>query len=153
MKSFLFFLLFIGEVFMSVAQQPVITKVAKFKPPLVKTWLGIRSNGDSVTTAEAAQLIGLPMQITDAKKNTYAVSSYGFLYKRKSVITDEQTGRKSITFTTVADKFKSTPLPEVWINNLKDGFQKDEELYFFDVVAKDNMNRIFFAPDLKIIIQ
>lgn len=138
---------------MCTAQQPVITKVTKFKPPVVKTLLGIRSNGDSVTAEEAGRLIGLPLQITDAKKNTYAISSYGFLYKRKSAITDEETGRKSITFTTVADKFKSTPLPQVWSNNLKDGFQKDEELYFFDVVVKDNMNRIFFAPDLKIIIQ
>src|SRR5664279_4764806 len=153
MKRFLLFLLFIGAVSMCSAQKPVITTVAKFKPPVVKTWLGIRSNGDSVSAEEASQLIGLPLQITDAKKNTYAISSYGFLYKRKGAITDEETGRKSITFTTTADKFKSTPLPKVWVNNLKDGFQKDEELYFFDVVVKDNMNRIFFAPDLKIIIQ
>ena len=27
--------------------------------------------------------------------------------------------------------------PKVWIDNLKGGFQKDEELYFFDIVVKD----------------
>jgi hypothetical protein len=49
--------------------------------------------------------------------------------------------------------FKTTPLPKVWVDNLKNGFQKDEELYFFDIIVKDNKDRKFFAPDLKITIQ
>lgn len=153
MKSFLFILLFVNAGFISVAQKPSITKVAKFKPPVVKTYLGINTNGASVTKEEATQLIGLPLKITDDTKNIYTIDSYGFLYKRKSVIQDEETGRKQTTFTTLADRFKSTPLPKVWVDNLKNGFQKDEELYFFDIVVKDKTNRKFFAPDLKIIIQ
>jgi len=136
-----------------VAQTPVITKVVKFKPPVVQTFLGINTNGASVTKEEAAQLIALPLKITDAKKNAYVVDSYQFIYKRKSVIQDEETGKKQSTFTTVADKFKASPLPKVWIDNLKGGFQKGEELYFFDIVVKDNAGRIFSAPELKITIQ
>ena len=48
-------------------------------------------------------------------------------YKRKSVIQDEETGKKQSTFTTVSDRFNASPLPKVWIDNLKGGFQKDEE--------------------------
>lgn len=153
MKSFFFILLFVSAGFISVAQKPTIIKVAKFKPPVVQSWLGINTNGASVTKEEASQLIGLPLKIIDAKKNSYTIDSYQFLYKRKGVIQDEETGRKRITFTTVAYTFNSTPLPKVWIDNLKDGFEKDEELYFFDIVVKDKTNRKFFAPDLKITIQ
>jgi hypothetical protein len=151
--SFLSILLFAGISFKADAQQPVITKVAKFKPPAVQTFLGVNTNGATVTKEEAEQLIALPLKITDAKKIVYTVDSYQFLYKRKSVVQDEESGKKQSTFTTVADRFKATPLPKVWVDNLKNGFQKDEELYFFDILVKDNGGRIFSAPDLKITIQ
>ena len=151
--SFLFIFLFVSASFVADAQNPVITKVAKFKPPVVQTFLGINTNGAAVTKEEAAQLIALPLKITDAKKDAYRIVSYQFLYKRKSVIQEEETGKKQSTFTIVADNFKATPLPEVWIDNLKGGFQKDEELYFFDIVVQDNTGRKFSAPDLKITIQ
>jgi hypothetical protein len=102
---------------------------------------------------EASQLAGLPLKVTDDKKNIYTVTSYGFIYKRKGVIEDEESGGKKIAFTTLADKFNETPLPKIWIDNLKDGFQKDEELYFYDILVKDDKGRKFFAPDLKITIQ
>lgn len=151
--SFLFIFLWIGASFTAIAQKPVITKVAKFKPPVVQTFLGINSNGAAVTKEEAEQLIALPLKITDGNKILYTIDSYQFLYKRKSVIQDEQTGQKQNTFTKVSDRFRTTPLPQVWIDNLKGGFQKDEELYFFDIVVKDKTGRLFSAPELKITIQ
>jgi hypothetical protein len=135
------------------AQAPVITRVPKFKPPVVQTFLGIRSNGAAVTPDEATQLVALPLKIIDAKKNIYTIESYQFLYKRKGVIQDEETGKKENTFTMVADVFRATPLPQVWINNLQEGLQKDEQLYFFDILVKDNAGRKFYAPELKILIQ
>lgn len=151
--SIFFILGLISISIVTTAQTPAVTKIAKFKPPVVQTFLGAATTGALVTTEDASQLITLPLKITDAKKNTYAINSYQFLYKRKSVIQDEETGKKQSTFTTVADIFKTTPLPEVWINNLKGGFQKDEVLYFFDIVVKDNTGRKFPAPDLRITIQ
>ncbi len=153
MKPILCILFFICATLTSVAQKPSVTKIAKFKPPVVQSFLGVNTNGAMVTKEEASQLIALPLKITDAKKNTYAIDSYQFLYKRKGVIQDEETGKKENTFTTVADIFKVTPLPQIWIDNIKGGFQKDEVLYFFDIVAKDAAGRIFFAPELKITIQ
>ena len=153
-KSILIILLLVSVGFASVAQnKPVISKVDKFKPPLVKSYLGDNTNGAVVTKENASHLITLPLKITDQKNNTYSIDSYQFLYKKRSVIENEETGRKEKTFTTVADRFRSSPLPEVWINNLKDTFQPEEELYFFDIVVKDKLNRRFFAPDLKVTIQ
>ena len=127
-----------------------VSKVAKFKPPVVQTFLGRNINGATVTIDEANQLINLPLKITDDKNNVYTVTSYQFMYKKKSVIENEQTGKKEIVFTTVADFFKTTPLPEVWKTNIGGRLQKGEELYYFDIIVKDKLNRKFFAPELKI---
>ena len=127
-----------------------VTKVAKFKPPAVQTFLGRNINGATVTIEEANQLINLPLKITDDKNNVYTIASYQFVYKRKSVIEDEQTGKKEVVFTTVADLFKTTPSPEVWRASIGGRVQKGEELYYFDIIVKDKLNRKFFAPELKI---
>jgi hypothetical protein len=153
LKLLLLIVMFINICITAYSQKDSIIKVSRFKPPVVKSYLGINTNGASVTKEEASELIALPLKITDDKKNLYTIDSYHFLYKRKGEIQDEQTRRKSITFTNVSDLFKTTPLPKAWIDNLKDGFQKDEELYFFDIVVTDGKNRKFFAPDLKITIQ
>ncbi len=156
-KQFSLFLFCAFTCFFSFAQQsqkkPEITRIAKFKPPVVKSFLGINTNGAAVTEDEANQLITLPLKITDAQNNIYSIDSYNFLYKRKAVIEDEESGRKQVKFTTVSDVFKTTPLPKIWIDNIQNGFQKGEEIYFFDIVVKDKTGRKFFAPDLKITIQ
>lgn len=156
-KQTSFFLLFIIAAFFSDAQsetkKPVITKIEKFKPPVVNTYLGVNTNGASVTRDEANQLVTLPLKITDTKTNIYPIDSYHFLYKRKGVIEDEETGRKQVAFTTISDLFEKSPLPKIWIDNIQNGFQTGEELYFFDIVVKDKAGRRFFAPDLKITIQ
>jgi hypothetical protein len=147
----LFYLIFaVSAVF--AQDKEIITKEPKFKPPVVKTYLGVNQNGASVTKEEASQLIGLPLKIVDDKKNAYPVDSYQFLYRRKSTVLNND-GKRETVFTIVADRFFATPLPKVWIENTKDQFQKDEQLYFFDIVVKDKEGRKFFAPELKITIK
>jgi hypothetical protein len=153
-KIILFILLVFAACQLLPAQVPskpgTIVKVTKFRPPQVQTYLGRNVNGASVTIEEADQLINLPLKITDDKNGSYTISSYQFLYKKKSVIENEQTGKKEVVFTTVADHFKSSPLPDIWKNNLAGHFQKGEELYYFDILVTDKLNRKFFAPELKI---
>ncbi len=62
-----------------------IIKEPKFKPPVVKTYLGVNQNGAAVTADEGVQLVGLPLKIVDAKNNEYAIDSYQFLYRQKSL--------------------------------------------------------------------
>jgi len=135
------------------AKPGTITKVPKFKPPVVKTFLGRNSQTAEVTVEEANQLVNLPLRIIDDKNNVYAVNSYQFMYKKKSIIENEQTGKREIAFSTVADLFKITPLPQVWRSNIGGGVQKGEELYFFDIIVKDKLDRKFYAPELKINIR
>lgn len=149
----LFFAVFLCLSQPCCAQNLSKPKDAKFKQPVVAAYLGDKTNGSSITVQQANDLISLPLKVEDKNNNIYIIDSYGFLYKRKGVAEDEQTGQKSINFTSVSDRFKVTPLPKVWIDNIKGNFQKDEELYFFDIVVKDKNNHLFLAPDLKITIQ
>jgi hypothetical protein len=154
LKYFLCIFLFAATAKISFAQQKeVITKVQKFKPPVVKMFLGINQNGAQVTTDEANQLIALPLKIVDAQNHAYPISSYRFLYRKKSIILNDETGRKEETFTITADRFDTTPLPKVWINNIQGHLQPEEQLYFFDIVVKDKEGREFFAPELKTTIK
>ena len=162
--KFLFFLLpfFIGYgVYAQLVKQPAkkpvkkgaIIPVTKFKPPVVKTFLGKNEKEVTVTVDEANQLVNLPLKISDDKNNVYTISSYQFLYRKKSVIENEENGKRENVFTITADRFKTTPLPKVWQDNISGGLQKDEELYFFDIVVNDKLNRKFFALNLKIIVK
>lgn len=154
LKYFICFLFFSFLTAISFAQDSsIITKVLKFKPPVVKTFWGDNQNGARISTDEGNQLIGLPLKIVDDKNNAYTISSYQFLYKQKSYIQNDETGKKEVVFTIEANSFDSTPLPKVWIDNIKGRLQPDEQLYFFDIVVKDKQGRIFFAPELKITIK
>lgn len=151
--SFCFFLSFSFAASSFAQDSTIITKVPKFKPPVVKTFLGVNQNGAQVTVEEGNQLAGLPLKIVDDKNNTYPIDSYQFLYKQKSFITNDETGKRETTYTLAADRFDSTPLPKLWVNNIAGRLQPDEQLYFFDIVVKDKQGRRFFAPELKITIK
>jgi hypothetical protein len=127
-----------------------LVKIAKFKPPVVKAYLGRNKDTTTVTVDEAVQLVGLPLKVVDDKKNEYSVTSYGFSYKSRSIVENEETGKKEVKYTTVASNFKESPLPEVWKVNVRRTLKKDEHLFFYDIVVKDKQGRIFFAPNLLI---
>ena len=134
-----------------VAQKPAV--VQKFKTPKVKTALGNYVDSATITVDEALNLIRLPLTIKDDNKTSYGIDVYHFLYRKKGVTEDEETGKVTPTTTISSDLFKSTPLPEVWITSISQQLRSGEELYFFDVVAKDTQGHIFFAPTLKIKIK
>ncbi len=130
-----------------------ITKITKFKPPVVHAFLGRNKDTVTVTLEEAVQLASLPIKVSDSKNNVYPVSSFGFVYRRKGVVENEESGKKEVKFTTVGDVFHKTPLPEVWKTNIARTLQRGEELYFYDIIVKDNQSRPFFAPQILIKIK
>ena len=123
---------------------------APYKVPKLYTQLGEFRDSVSITMAEAEKSAGQELKIFDDKKGVYTVSSYQFLYKKKGVTENEETGKVSPTTTIVSQRFKTTPLPQVWIDNVRQEVKSGEELYFFDVIAKDAQGRVMYAPDFKI---
>ena len=142
---------------MAIAQttKPVKAKevpVQKYKAPKLKCSLGNRSDTSVVSVDEALQLIMLPLTVIDDKKNNYSVSSYQCLYKRRAVTENEETGKVSPITSVVAQVFKTTPLPEVWKKTITEQLRSGEEIFFFDIVAKDAQGHLAFAPNLKLVI-
>jgi len=125
----------------------------KFKPPKLTSSLGIRSDSVVVAVEEARQLVNLPLSITDDKKAVYSISSYQLIYTRRAVTENEETGKVTPTTSSVANLFRQTPLPELWKKNIIEQLRPGEELFFFDIIAKDAQGRLMFAPDLKIKIK
>lgn len=125
----------------------------KFTPPKLTSRLGIRTDTASVYIEEAVQLVKLPLKITDDKNNIYTISSYQFMYKRRAVTEDEESGKITPITSKVSDLFRETPLPALWKKILIEQMRVGEELYFFDIVAKDEQGRLMFAPELLIKIK
>lgn len=95
----------------------------------------------------------MPIKITDAKNNSYAIASYQVAYNRLVVTEDEATGKTAPAKDQVGSQFNETPLPQVWQTNISEQIHKGEELYFYDIIVFDKEGRRFFAPELKITIQ
>lgn len=152
--NFCLIMAFCGASLFSNAQDNVvITKVKKFKPPVVHTMWGNNKNGAAISTEEAVKILSLPIKIVDEGNHNYTVNNYRFLYRSKSTVDNEQTGKKENSYTVNSDNFTTTPLSKVWIDNIKNNLKPGEQLYFFDILVKDDQGRLFFSPDLKITIQ
>jgi hypothetical protein len=124
----------------------------KYKPPPLFTQLGIFRDSVKLNTTDVIAVINQPLKIFDDKKVPYAVSSYQLIYKKKAVTENEETGKVTPITSIVASQFTKTPLPEIWINQVRAQVQPGEELLFFDVIAKDAQGRVMYAPNFKIVI-
>ena len=129
------------------------TTAVKFKPPKLYTFLGTYKDSVTVPVTIGESIVGAALKIYDDKKTAYSISSYQFMYKKKTVTEDENTGKVTPANSIASDRFKTTPLPQLWINKLREDLKAGDELYFFDVIAKDAKGMVMYASNLKIIIQ
>ena len=154
---FLFLSVWMLLAFTVTAQPPkkaIVAPIAKFKPPIVRSYLG-KYTGINVTASpdEGKLAVTWPIKIADDKNYIYQLSSYQFAYKRIGITENEETGKTSPETDLAANRFTVTPLPEVWQKNINETLHKGEEFYFFDIIAIDKQGRRFFVPEIKISIQ
>jgi hypothetical protein len=83
----------------------------------------------------------------------YSISSYQFLYRKRGVTENEETGKVTPITSMVSQRFTKTPLPKTWIEVIKQDVKPGEELFFFDVIAKDALGRVMYAPNFKVLIR
>jgi hypothetical protein len=138
-------------------QQPSTKEKAKkqtpIKKPVLKTTLGIFSDSINIPVEQVKAVLGTSLKVTDNNNNPLTVTYYQFLYRRRAVREDEKTGKVIPTTSIVSDYFTTTPLPEKWVKIIREDLVPGEELYFFDIIAKDKNGTPFYAPNLKIITQ
>lgn len=127
--------------------------VVKFKPPQLFTQIGTFRDSVPVTVADAEALLSKPLKVFDGKGGVYSISSYIFVYKRLGVTEDEETGKVSPTSNIIANTFKTTPLPPIWIEQVKEQVKAGDELHFVDVIAKDSKGQVMYAPNIKLIVK
>ena len=140
----------------SFAQKPKPAKPAafvKFKVPKLTTSLGSFRDTSFIAPQMTDSIIGLSLKVTDVKNVVYILSSYQFLYKKIVTTEDENTGKTSKTSSIKSSLFKTSPLPEMWLNAVRENLNRGEELFFFAIVVKDPQGRIMYAPDLKLILK
>ena len=138
----------------SYAQKPTRPSAfIKFKVPKLTTSLGSFRDTSFIAPQMTDSIIGLSLKVTDAKNVVYTISSYQFLYKKIVTTEDENTGKTSKTSSIKSSLFKTSPLPEMWLNAVRENLKAGEELFFFAVVVKDPQGRIMYAPDLKLILK
>jgi hypothetical protein len=125
----------------------------KFKPPALTSIIGGYKDSATISVAEAERIVGEKIYVSDSKKNMYAISSYQFAYRKIGVTEDEETGKVTPTKTLVASLFKTTPLSETWIMQVKEQVKPGDELWFFDVIVKDAQGRVMYAPDIKFMVK
>ncbi len=136
------------------AQQgkPVNTKPQsqKYKLPKLFTTLGTHKDSVTVAREEGIALLAQPLMVMDDKRAVYSISSYQCLYRRQGVTEDEVSGKVSPATSIVTELFRTTPLPDLWKNILTEQLRSGEELFFYDVIVKDDSGRLMFAPTFKI---
>jgi hypothetical protein len=130
-----------------------VSNPVKLKQPKLYTSLGIFSDSVNLPVDQAKAVISAPLKVVDDKGNVLTVTYYQFLYVRNAFVEDEQTGKVRKTTSNAADYFTATPLPEKWTKIIKEQLTTGEQLYFFDVIAKDQKGHAFYAPNLKINIK
>ena len=155
LKTFLFtcFILFCAGAFAQKTSSAKIQYYKKFKAPKLSTSLGNYRDTVFVSTQVADSLLGMSLKISDAKNNVYTISSFYFLYRKIVATEDEQTGKVSNTTSVKSSLFKSSPLPQLWQNAVRENLRPGEELLFFDVIAKDLQGHVMYAPNLKFILR
>ena len=126
------------------------TPVAVAVKPVFKTSLGNLTDTATILVEELSQLIAVPLRVTDDKKNTYPIISYRLLYTKQGVTENEEMTKAMPTSSKASGYFTSTPLPAIWVDNIRQGLKPGEEMLFFDVVVKDPQGKLWFVPSLKI---
>ena len=146
-------LLSCAESFSQKPKSAKPTAFVKFKVPKLTTSLGGFKDTSFIAPQMTDSIIGLSLKVTDAKNVVYTLSSYQFLYKKIVTTEDENTGKTSKTSSIKSSLFKTSPLPQMWLNAVRENLKAGEELFFFAVIVKDPQGRIMYAPDLKLILK
>ncbi len=154
------FLFFVSSLFAFVCStttaqtKPAKPPVSKSKMPKLFTSLGNKTDTIvSVSVNEALTLINQPLKVTDNNKSVYTISSYQCLYKKRGVTEDEESGKISPTTSISAQRFTTTPITALWQRIISEELKPAEEIFFYDIVVKNAAGKLFFAPNVKLMVK
>ncbi|HEU4555027.1 MAG TPA: hypothetical protein VFS25_19405 [Chitinophaga sp.] len=123
-----------------------------------KTNLRFRSTwgvflSDTLPRPEVLKLLDSSLVVRDQQNHTYPVVSFDFTYEKKEPYLNDSTGQPGIYTEYTGDTFQSDKLPPLWTKHLKEVLQRDEVLYFDNIVIKYSEEKYYRAPQLKIVVR
>ena len=124
----------------------------KFKAPRVFATLQNYKDSVVISAEEAKSLLDKTLAFKDDKGVVYKIARYLFVYK-KLVSVEREDGSIGTNSTLVAQVFQSSPLPELWVNNIRLDLKSGEELLFTDIILTAPGGQNFYAKQLKIVIK
>lgn len=145
------------SLFTIATAQPKIdstTKTAVANAKLVPA-LGAYKNGSKAFAADLKKLIKVNSILTlkDEKGISYAITSFEFTWRQKSIADDVITGKRKVNYTTVGQKFIGNRINEDWVQEITEVLNVGDELNFDTILYFDaKKHKTFLAPDLKISI-
>jgi hypothetical protein len=149
----LFLMCFLFSTQLSAQKSARSTKLAFQAKVKIYTTLDGLIDSSAIAVSDAERIIVLPLLIQDSKKTKYPIYSYQFMYVKKGVTEDEQTGKVTPISSVVSNIFKTTPLPAIWIKSIQEQVKPGDELFFFDIIVKDAAGKLHYAPTLRLIVK
>lgn len=125
-----------------------VTKMAPFKAPILHTSLNGFSDSASIPYQDIRNFIDMPLVVMDSARKKYLVSSFQVIYRRLGVTENEKTKKVMPAYTFSSERFSGNQLSALWQRIIREESKPTESIRFFDVIVKDENNRLMFAGDL-----
>lgn len=155
LSAFVFFLLMINmATFAQSGKKPApakTTTTAKRPMKLRSSWGLFLS--DTLPKSQVVKLLDSVLLVRDEKNNLYPVISFAFTYEQHQPYLNDTTGLPAIYKDYTGDNFKTSHLPKLWSNRLKESLQQGDVLYFDEIIIKYTEDKLYKAPSLRIDIK
>lgn len=147
-------LLMTGLPTLAQTGKPKATTAPKPAATTVKTTLRFRTTwgiflSDTLPRPELLKLLDSTLVVRDDKNNKYPVVSFDFTYERKEPYLNDTTGKPGFYSEFVGDSFKGDKLPALWAERIKEMLERNEVLYFDNIIINYTGDKLYKVPKLR----
>lgn len=108
---------------------------------------------DTLPRPEVLKLLDSALVVRDQQNHTFPVVSFDFTYEKKEAYLNDTTGQPGVYSDFTGDSFKADKLPSLWSSRLKEVLQRNEVLYFDNIIIKYTGDKYYRVPELRIVVR
>jgi len=155
----------ISGILLLMTSLPVLAQTGKPKTPATKkpadktaaakkNTLRFRSTwgiflSDTLPRPEVLKLLDSALVVRDEKNNKYPVVSFDFTYERREPYLNDTTGKPGFYTELIGDTFKGDKIPAFWATRIKEMLERNEVLYFDNIIINYTGDKLYRAPKLR----
>lgn len=123
------------------------------KPPALQSFWGYYKGGAHPLSV-VQQMADTAIWVIDSARQPYAIRSFRINYFSYDSYEDEQTGKIKTKRNLQSKEFQQTNmLSDLWRQFLFESLKPKDEILIDLISVKDRKGNIFYAPDIKIVVQ